>query len=78
MTDTNFSFTPENLFEEIVARGREQGVSDQAAYDDMVEEVIEAHRGVGEIHTDDETEDWEEQLRGRFEEYVSLLGEAQL
>lgn len=75
MTDTNLSFSPESLFEEIVARGQAQGVTDQAAYNDLVEEVIEEHRSVGEISTDDPTEDMEAQLRGRWVDYQSMLEE---
>jgi hypothetical protein len=73
MTDINLSYTPEDLFEEVAARCREHGVTDQAAYDGIIEDVIEEHRRVGEIHDDEGTEDLEEQLRGRWGDYQSTL-----
>ncbi len=63
----------ETLFLEIVSRGREQEVTIQTQFDDLVEEVIEAHREVGEIADDEGTEDMEEQLRGRWSQYQELL-----
>jgi hypothetical protein len=75
MTDINLSFTPEALFQQVLARGREQGVVEQAAYNDLVEEVIEVHRGAGEIATGDPTEDMEAQLRGRWADYKASLEE---
>lgn len=67
------SHNSETLFLEIVSRGREQGITTQPQYDDLVEEVIEEHRSLGEIHDDEDTEDMEEQLRDmwtRYEEEV--------
>lgn len=65
---------PVSLFEEVVERGREQGVASQGAYDELVDEVIEDHRGVGEMHDDSPTEDLEAQLRGRWADYKEALG----
>lgn len=73
MTDTHLSYTPESLFEEIVARCRQHGVTSQEGYNQMAEDVIEEHRRVGEVHDDEGTEDLEEQLRGRWPEYQSQL-----
>lgn len=64
----------ESLFGEIVECGREQGVSDQEAYDTLVEEVVEDHRGLGEIHDDAPTADLVAQLRGRWMDYKESLG----
>jgi hypothetical protein len=64
----------QSIFEEVVERGREQGVTTQEAYNDLVEEVIEGHREWAEIHDDSPTEDLEEQLRGRWPDYVEALG----
>jgi hypothetical protein len=75
MTDINLSFTPEALFQQVLARGREQGVVEQAAFNDLLEDVIETHRAVGEIDTSDSTEDMEEQLRGRWVDYKASLEE---
>lgn len=73
MMYTNLSYTPEQLFRQVVARCQEQGVVEEAAYNGMVEDVIEEHRRLGEIHDDEGTEDLEAQLRGRFAEYKATL-----
>lgn len=64
----------EAIFEEVVERGREQGVTSQEAYNDLVEEVIENHRGLAEIHDDSPTEDLEAQMRGRWMDFKEALG----
>lgn len=64
----------ESLFGEIVERGREQGISDQEAYGTLVNEVVEDHRSLGEIHDDSPTDDLVEQLRGRWMDYKEALG----
>lgn len=64
----------EAIFGEIVELGREQGVSSEQAYDELIKEVIEDHRGLGEIHDDSPTEDLAEQLRGRWTDYKEALG----
>ncbi|NBS41142.1 hypothetical protein EBS80_00595 [bacterium] len=64
----------ESLFGEVVERGREQGVSDQEAYHTLVNEVVEDHRSLGEIHDDSPTDDLVEQLRGRWMDYKEALG----
>lgn len=67
------SYNIESLFDEVISRGREQGVTTQMQYDDLVEEVIEEHRSVGEVHDDEPTEDMEEQLRGKWAQYQEAL-----
>ena len=64
----------EEIFDELVGQGREQGVTDQEAYSMLIENVIEEHRELGEIHDDSETETMEEMLRGRWEEFQERLG----
>jgi len=62
----------QTLFTEIVEAGREQGVADQEAFNALVENIIEDHRRVGEIH--DDTEDLVPFLHGRFEDFKKELG----
>ncbi|MFC1788161.1 hypothetical protein ACFLZY_03000 [Patescibacteria group bacterium] len=73
MTENLFT-NREQLFQEIVQRGRSEGVTAQDAYDELVKTVIEDHRRVGEIHDDSATVDWAEQLQGRWFDYVRTLG----
>lgn len=67
------SHNMDTFFDEICTRGREQGITTQTQFDDLVEEVIEEHRSIGEIHDDEETEDMEEQLRGKWAQYQEAL-----
>ncbi len=67
------SYDEESLFQEIIAQGRHEGVTTQSAYDELIDEVIEGHRRVGEIHDDNPTEDMDEQLRGRWPDYEAAL-----
>lgn len=70
-------FLSENIneiFDELVEQGREQGVTDQEAYSMLIENVIEEARGAGEIDDDGATETMEEMLRGRWEEFQERLG----
>ncbi|KKR83902.1 MAG: hypothetical protein UU48_C0014G0011 [Candidatus Uhrbacteria bacterium GW2011_GWF2_41_16] len=64
----------EGLFEEIVERGREEGVSDEEGYHELIDAVIEEHRGMGEIHDDTSYQSMAEALRLRWSEYREALG----
>ena len=68
------SVDPGEIFLEIVELGRAEGINTQEAYVDLVDEVIERHRGWGEMHDDSSTAGMAEALRGRFAEYKELLG----
>ena len=61
------------MFQEILSRGRAQGITTQTQYDDLVVEAIEEHREVAEIGDDDDTEDLSEQLRGMWPDYQDAL-----
>ena len=67
------AYTPETLFLEIVAQGREQGITTQTQFDDLVVEIVEEHRELAEIGDDDETEDLVEQMRGMWPDYQEAL-----
>lgn len=65
---------PNEIFEEIVEAGRAEGINTHEAYVDLVDELIERHRGLGEMHDDSSTVARAEALRGRFAEYLAALG----
>lgn len=65
---------PNEIFEEIVETGRAEGIDAHEAYVDLVDEIIERHRGLGEMHDDSATVARAEALRGRFAEYRERLG----
>lgn len=64
----------EGLFEEVVDQGREEGVADKEAYDELVETVIEDHRRLGEIHDDSSYDALVETIQARWPDYREALG----
>lgn len=63
-----------DLFNEIVERGREEGVTSLDAYNVLVENVLEDHRRLNEIDSDQDTNSIREALQGRFETYKQQTG----
>lgn len=70
----NLAHNLEELFEEVVATGRENGAVDQEAFHTIVDEVIEGRREWAEIHDDESTEGMAEQLKNRWPDYREALG----
>lgn len=62
------------IFEDIVDRGREQGVVDQETYNELCEEIVQEHVDVGEIDKDSSTVGMSEMLKGRWLDYKEALG----
>ncbi len=69
-----FDENKEGLFEEVVDQGREEGVADKEAYDELVETVIEDHRRLGEIHDDSSYDALVETLQARWPDYREAIG----
>lgn len=68
-----FDVDREVMFQEICETGREEGIVDEGAYRDLVEDVIESHRRVGEMHDDSPTDSLAEEFIARFAEYKTSL-----
>lgn len=64
----NLTFDLQHVFQEILTRMETQGIFSQEAYFDLVEEVLEERREMGELSDDDDIEEYEDQLRHRWEE----------
>ncbi len=64
----------EDLFTEVVERGRQEGVTDQSAYNVLVENLLEDHRRLNEIDSDQDINSIREALQGRFEVYKQQTG----
>ena len=59
------------VFDEIVDRGRQNGIFDREAYRDLIEEVLYEHQGEeGELSTDANVQLRVEGLKARFDEYL--------
>lgn len=69
----NLAISSQELFEEILERGRLDGINNIEAYKELVENVIEAHRAVGELHEDNNLEGMETILNERWGEFESLI-----
>ena len=64
-----------DLYKEIAEIARNQGVTSQAGWDDLVSEVVESHLNLGELDPDQPTEGYKEQLSSRWETYQQTAGE---
>ena len=64
----NITFDLNSVFKEIITRLEEQGSFEQEASFDMVEEVLEEKREVGELDDDANIEEMEDKLRHRWPE----------
>lgn len=71
----NMAHNEEQLFEELVARGQNELVTDKEAYDDMVEALLEEHVDLGEMNVDEDQEGMEDHLKSRFEDYLARIAE---
>jgi len=69
----NLAFSIEDLFEEVVAAGVEQAINEESAYFDLVDEVIEEHREIGELHDDQNLDGYADVLKARFTLYMKRL-----
>lgn len=69
----NLTFSVEDLFEEVVSAGVEQGVNEETAYFDLVDTVLEEHRGLGELHDDQNLDGHADVVKARFSEYMKRL-----
>lgn len=65
----NIEFNEEELFETIVEEGLMQGVVEEAAFFDLVDEIIEDLRREAELSDDQNLEGHAEHLKARFREY---------
>lgn len=67
-----------DLYQEIVELAREQGVADQATWDELCDEVIDSHAELAELNTDQNTEAYRTQLHAMWGEYKLEAGEETL
>lgn len=70
----NSELNLEAVFEEIIIRGREEGVTSHEGYRDLVEDVVAMHADIGSMGDDTSSADATEQLMGRFPDYEAALG----
>jgi len=61
------------LYNDLVERARRVPIADKEAWDDLVQEVVEEYRTEGVISDDEPTEDFEDVLSEKFDEYYQRL-----
>jgi hypothetical protein len=69
------TFSEEELFETIVEEGIAQGVVDEPAYFDLIDEIIEDLRREAELNDDQNLQGHADHLKSRFAEYQSRIAD---
>lgn len=60
----------EELFRELVELAKEEGVTSQEMWNELVDEVLDSHLDIGELNADQDLEGVKSQLNGMWEEYA--------
>jgi hypothetical protein len=71
----NIEFSEEELFETICEEGAMQGIADEPAYFDLVDEIIEDLRRESELDDDQNLQGHADHLKTRFSEYVARIAD---
>lgn len=71
----NLIFNLQDLFEEVVEEGIAQGVNTEEAYHQLVDDILEEHRRVRELHDDQNLEGHLTHLKARWAEYQDRLSD---
>jgi len=62
------------LFDEVAELARAQGISDQAEWNELVDEVLDSHFNIGELNDDQDIEGMREVLHLAWNEYQRESG----
>jgi hypothetical protein len=71
----NLATSDQEIFEDVCDQGIAAGVTTQEAFNELVDEVIEAHREVGELADDQDLIGDEAAIKARWGEYQDRLSE---
>lgn len=71
----NIEFSEEELFETICEEGAMQGVAAEAAYFDLVDDIIEDLRRESELGDDQNLQGHADHLKTRFAEYEARIAD---
>jgi polyhydroxyalkanoate synthesis regulator phasin len=63
------SYTLEDVIQEVRERAETEVVGTQSAWNEIVEEVIEDHVDLGQIDSDQNTEQWKEVVQHMWKDY---------
>ena len=71
----NIEFSEEELFETICEEGALQGIADEPAYFDLVDEIIEDLRRESELGDDQNLQAHADHVKSRFVEYQARIAD---
>ncbi len=63
------SYTLEDVIAEVTERAETEGIATEAAWHEMVEEIVEDHVDLGQIDPDQNTEQWKEVVKHMWKDY---------
>lgn len=66
--EENLTFNLNAVFKDILGRMEEEGAYSREVYDDLIDQVLEEKREIGELDTDDDIEEYKEKLKMRWPE----------
>lgn len=64
-----------NLYTEIAELAREEGISNQTEWNELVDEVVESHEDIGELNADQPLEETKEMLKMSWSQYLRESGQ---
>ncbi len=73
--EEGMNISAQELYEEVVEVSLAEGVNNQEAYNEMVEQVVEDHRRVAELDDDQNLENLISALQNRWPDYEVALNE---
>lgn len=71
-----FGYNEEGLLEEVITKARDEGVTSQEAWNDLVEQVLDDHARVGEVDNDDDLVAMREALQARWGDYEAEINQS--
>lgn len=71
----NIEFSEEELFETVCEEGAIQGVVTEAAYAELIDEILEDLRRESELDDDQNLQGHADHLRARFAEYQARIAD---
>ena len=63
----------EQLFQDLVERGRQQGITDEEAYHELCDDLVTELLEVGEMDKDSDTQGLIDHLKGRWPDFQEAL-----
>jgi cell division septal protein FtsQ len=69
------TLTTEEILQEIKDLAQYQGISNQEAWDGLVDEVIDAHLDLGEFNSEEDLESLKENLKTSWSQYEADMAE---